>query len=144
MQVNINGAKISFSFLYTSLAIAALIMEKGIEPADARKMKKSELAEALDLPNLPLPSNTECLIRNETGEVLSHSEVIKHVDHVYNKDKARKYALKKALFQLYPEHEDKNNRRQFWNAYLQRISSKQEKLFLKLMKKYENLVPVAA
>ena len=144
MQVNIMGVKLSFSFLYTNVILAALIMEKGIEPDDARKMKKSELAKALDIPNLPLPSNTECFITNEAGDVLSRSEVIKHVDDMYNKDKARKYALKKALFQLYPEHEDKNSRRQFWNTYLQRISSKQEKLFLKLMKKYENLVPVAA
>lgn len=134
----------SISWAHTNPKLDVLLVEANITPLQASSMKKNELANVLGIPMLPLPTQTECIICDEDGVVIMAAEVIKHVDDPYSKDKARKFSLKKALSNLFPEYEDKAVRRLFWETYLHRGPSKQEKTFLKLLKKFEAKAPVIA
>lgn len=142
MQVTNGAANYTIGWFYGNPQLDQLLEDANISGEDARKMKKSELAEKLGLQTLPLPSHTECIIRNGEGDEIAHAEVVKHVGDVYNKDKARKAALKKVLTALFPNYEDKTVRGAFWKVYLRRGPSNEEKLFARLLTKYGQTVPV--
>lgn len=140
MQVKIVDDLHTVSWHYSHPEINALMEQKNITREDVRKMKnKTELAHALGLDSLPLPTHTECVIRNQNGDEIAEAQVSKHANDPYDKNAARKYSLKKALDQLFPAQDNlshKAPRRDFWNTYLHRGPSQEEKTFMRLLKKY--------
>lgn len=70
--------------------------------------------------NRTAPKQTTCIIKDDAKQVVVSSSVTKHHKDVCSKDKARRFALTKALREA---NFSKQQRQQFWVTYLQNVKS---------------------
>lgn len=141
MQVTNGDALFKVRWAYENPELLALLKEKGLSFEEANEMKKVDLIEQLGIKSLPKPLTTVCIIVDNENTEIMVAKVTRHYLDTYDKDKGRKLSLKKALTKLFPEYQEKAERRLFWIAYLDRKMSKEEKTFFRLLSKYQELIP---
>lgn len=66
------------------------------------------------------PTNTSCIVTNEERKVVAGVTVKRYYLDPCDKDKARRFSLAKLVTQFYPGKENKETRKRFWEAYLNR------------------------
>ena len=64
---------------------------------------------------------TTCFILSPNGIFLASETVYKYYKDQNNFNKARKYALSKALYRIFPGEENKEIRAKFWKAYFDKM-----------------------
>lgn len=124
MKVLINNHLCTIGWHYESRKISKAIAKKKINAEDLKGLTKKEIADKLGLKAYPLPDSTHCIIEDTvTGDRYTGSVRRYHMDP-WDREEARKRALTKAVWQLFPQKEDKeasSQRKKFWDAYRNRI-----------------------
>lgn len=70
--------------------------------------------------NRTQPKETTCIIKDNNKQVVVESKVIKHHKDVCSKDKARRFAMTKALREA---NFSKQQRTEFWLTYRQNVKA---------------------
>lgn len=145
MKVVTNDKIVFVGWKYPNPELEHKMVLHGLHPKLLKEMTQPQICLALGIKpkDLPLPPTTECIIVDTGKEVLVKVSVKRFYKDPYNKEKARKYSLSKALHKLYPnphtvervetgelvkltpqqvlENEEAAAKRKvFWDAYLSR------------------------
>jgi len=146
MQVVKNNKRLFVGWKYDNPVLQGILSDLGITYDNFKKMNKGELAKQLGLPHLPQPETTWCVIRDEEGNTVAEASVRKHVNDLFDKDQARRFSLEKVLNRTYPGAENKQTRRDFWKAYLDRKTVKNAEVFKETIQEgeKESAVPAGA
>lgn len=134
MKVLINGHILTVGWNYESKIIEKACKRLGISRDALRGKSKREICAFLNLKSFPIPEKTVCVIMDEaTGDRFVGIAKRFHKDP-WNRDKARRETLTRALWQLFPEgginggihnEEQSTYRSLFWEAYNNRIEKNQ-------------------
>lgn len=103
---------------YENPELVAMLTSKGITEEQYRKMKFTEVISALGVSQLPTPKFTVCFIKDENKQTLVEARTIRSVKDQFCKEVGRRYSLAKALRNMFPGTENKNNRKVVWEKYL--------------------------
>lgn len=124
MKVLINNHICTIGWHYESKIIQKAIAKNGISTEALKGKTKKEICKMLNLSVYPLPDSTHCIIEDTvTGDLFTGTVKRYHLDP-WDREEARKRALTKAVWQLFPERANKESsaqRKLFWEAYRNRI-----------------------
>lgn len=133
-----NNVDYKTEWQYESPELVLLLQEKGIPVEEARKMKKVDLKELLNLETLPLPTMVKCIITNtETKESVANVVELTENER-YSKEEMRKSSMGSTLRTIFPGNEKKGTRKVFFDSYLNRKMDNGLKKFLRQFSKYES------
>lgn len=137
MKVTINNHELTIGWNYESQVINKIVAKKGLNRDSFNGKNKKEVAEMLGLKSYPLPDSTHCIITDTiTGDRFVGTVKRWHKDP-WSREQARKNALTKAVWQLFPEKQNKEQsaqRRIFWNAYHRRKNKDAKAIISKCLK----------
>ncbi len=119
MKVEINTHTCTIGWQYESKIIERAWV-KGNYIGSYREYTKKKICFMLGLRSYPLPDSTHCIITDTvTGDTYTGTVRRFHKD-TWSRELARKNALTKALWSLFPETrnpEQRAQRKKFWDAY---------------------------
>jgi hypothetical protein len=120
MKVTLKGKTQFVDWRYDNPQLDQLIQEKGLTQEDVKKMPTRQLLQLLGISKFPDPAMTHCIVRNEDMEIVHDVLVKKHLRDPHSKEKARRFSLQKLLDTYYPGDENKQIRKAYWDAYINR------------------------
>lgn len=134
MEVVNNNRKFKVYWMYNDSFLPFLLSQTGVDENIVRDVAKMPLKKQIKywntnhkeyepLVGIDSPDTTWCFLAEE-GKVIAEASVVKYYKDVDDRDKARKYAMTKLLRKHFPD--DKQLRKQFWEAYMNRVAKPKE------------------
>jgi len=104
MKVELEDQVLTVGWRYPNPELEHQMVLHGLNPANLKKMTQPMICLTLGIKpkDLPVSLITECIILNNAKEVVVKTAVTRFYKDPHNKNKARVYALSKAINELYP------------------------------------------